>query len=452
MLIENPYDVIIVGAGYAGLVAARMLQDNEKKIKVLEARERVGGRVHTHYLDDDTYVDLGGQWIGPTQDKIYALAKEMGVSTFATYNQGKNIMALNQQIKKYEGLIPKIDIPSLLNIDFVLKKLEKLARAINVERPWKIKNARQLDSQTLATFLDKQVKFKNARKVLDAGLESVFACTPAEVSLLHVLFYIKSGTSLEHLLNIDNGAQQDRFVGGAQLVANKLAEQIKKHIHFNAPVRKVVQSENQLAVHTDDAIYHAKRIIIAIPPTLTGRIQFEPALPFMRDQLVQRIPMGIVSKCYAIYDKPFWRDKGMSGQAVTDEHYYLQTIFDNSPPDGSRGILMGFTLADRARTFMQFPEIKRKEIVIDTFKQFFGAEAGHPIYYIDKSWAEEPWSGGCYTGIFPTGTWTSFQDTLAKPCGRIHWAGTETATIWNGYIEGAIHSGERATKEILNLS
>ncbi len=446
---KGVYDVIIIGAGFSGLTAARKLKEAGKKILVLEARDRVGGRVHTHYFDDRTYIDLGGQWIGPTQDRIYDLANELEVKTFPTYNSGKNILALNKKLKHYKGLIPKIDFLSLMDLDLTIKKLEREAKKINLQKPWESKNAAKLDSRTLANFLDSNVWFSKARKILDAGLETVLAVHPSEISLLHTLFYIKSGTDLEHILNIENGAQQDRFIGGAQKVTNKLAELLGDSIKFKSPARRITERDDYMEVRDDFFSYPAKKIILAIPPVLINRIIFEPGLPANKAQMLQRMPMGTVIKCYAVYDRPFWREKGLSGQAVTDENYFLQTIFDNSPNDKHSGILMGFSLANRARKLLEFPEARRKEIVLDTFAAFFGQEAFNPIYYMDKSWADEVWSRGCYTGIMPPGVMTSFKDILKQPIGNIHFAGTETAEVWNGYIEGAIRSGERAAEEIL---
>ena len=445
------YDVIVVGAGFAGLTAAQQLLSAGLKIKILEARNRVGGRVHTHYLDKDTYVDLGGQWIGPTQDRIYALAHKLRVETFRTYNQGKNIISLNKKLKYYSGLIPKIDWPSLINIQWVITRLENMAEKVNLQQPWETPNAKALDQMTLASFLQTQLPFKNARKVIEAGLETVFACTTAEISLLHALFYIRSGTSLDYLLNIDNGAQQDRFIGGAQLVADRFADGFREHILLEAPVRQIVQETDRVLVKGEDFSFPAKKLIIAIPPTLAARIDYQPGLPAIRDQWTQRIGMGAVIKCYAIYEKPFWRTQGMSGQVVSDDNYFLQTVFDNSPNDNSKGMLMGFSLANRARELLEFPAAERSAIIKDTFVRFFGPEAAKMKYYIDKSWADEVWSRGCYVGIYPPGVWTGFKSVGSKPCGHIHWAGTETATEWNGYIEGAIQSGERVAAEIVKL-
>ncbi|RMG85779.1 MAG: flavin monoamine oxidase family protein [Bacteroidetes bacterium] len=442
-------DIAIIGAGFAGLTAARQVKAAGLSFKILEARDRVGGRIHTHYLDDETYVDLGGQWIGPTQDKIYELTRHYGVSTFETYNQGKNILALNDRIKTYTGLIPKLSIPALLNLDFALKKLERLAKKTDLHAPWNTPDAAKLDAQTLATFLDKMVKFKSARAVMDAGLETVFAATPAEISLLFALFYIKSGTSLDCLLNIDNGAQQDRFIGGAQTIPNKMAAELGDDVLLEHPVLRIAQTKNGVEVFGEKFRLTAQKAIVAIPPPLAARIQYDPALPARRDQLTQRMPMGTVIKCYAIYDKPFWREQGFSGQAVTDHRFAVQTVFDNSPHDASKGMLMGFSLANRARKLLRLSPEERQKIILENFTRLFGKAAARPVYYIDKSWADEPWSRGCYTGILPPGVWTGFAQNFREPCGHLHWAGTETAEVWNGYIDGAIRSGERAAAEVI---
>lgn len=451
----NPeFDTIIVGAGYAGLTAARALHRAGQKVKLVEARDRVGGRVHTQQIDDDTYVDLGAQWIGPTQDRIYELAKEYNVETFGTFNEGKNKLLIDGVLTTYNGLIPKINLVSLLNLDRVMKRLDRLAKTIDLNDLTKIANAEAFDAQSLGSFLDSHARFRNSRKILDAAIETVFGVTAPEISLLYALFYIKSGTDLNTLLEIDNGAQQDRFVGGAQLILNRMADELgdgerRDILQLDAAVESITQADDVVTVTGVDFNYTSRKVIVAIPPTLASRIRYSPELPALRDQLTQRMPAGTVIKCYAIYDKPFWRKQGFSGQAVSDDCSVLQTVFDNSPVDGSKGILMGFSLANRARKLLKLSESQRQTTVIQEFERLFGDAAAKPIHYIDRSWADEPWSRGCYAGMMPPGTVVGYIDAIRTPCGNIHWAGTETATVWNGYMEGAIRSGDRAAAEVL---
>ena len=443
-------DCVIIGGGFSGLASARILHQSQRKFILLEARERLGGRTHTKYFSDGRYVDLGGQWIGPTQDRMYALAKEYGIGWYETYNQGRNILDLNKTIKTYTGLIPKMDVASLLNIDFVLKKLERLARRVPLDSPWSATNATAWDSITLEQFVRKHCVTRNCYKVVRAGLETVYACELNEVSLLHALFYIRSGTNLNTLLSITNGAQQHRIKGGMQPLAERIAEAFSTSVRLNCAVKSVRQDGKTMRIIGENFEYTCRQVIIAIPPVLISQIDFSPALPLQKQQLLQKLSMGIVGKIFGVYDKPFWRDKGFSGQVVADEHSPFQTFFDSSPADNSYGVLLAFCIAGRARSFFSEDEHTRKDIALRYFERYFGKEAATPVHYADHCWADEAWSKGCYAALYPTGAWSNFRNELSTPIGAVHWAGTETSDVWYGYIDGAVRAGERAAAEVLS--
>jgi monoamine oxidase len=441
-------DVVVVGAGLAGLVAARDVVRAGASVVVLEARDRVGGRVLNEPLGDGKVVEVGGQWIGPTQDRLAALAGELGVETFPTYGDGENVLEYGGRLRRYRGTIPRINPAVLLDVEQAQRRLNRLARTVPLDAPWTAPNAARLDGQTAATWLGRNVATRAGRMLLELGVESVWAAQPEDLSLLHVLFYIHSAGSLELLFDTEGGAQQDRFVGGSQRLALRLAQELGERVVLAAPVRQIVHAPDAVTVVGDGIAARGRQAIVAVAPALAGRIAYDPPLPGYRDQLTQRVPLGTVAKCMAIYDEPFWREEGLSGEGTSDLGP-VKLTFDNSPPDGSPGVLLGFLEGRRARELGRLPAGERRSAVIGCFARLFGPRAAHPRAYVERLWAEEEWTRGCYGCSMPPGAWTAYGPALRQPLGPLHWAGAEYATVWNGYMEGAVRSGEEAARVIL---
>ena len=442
-------DVAVVGAGLAGLVAARELRAAGASVAVLEARDRVGGRTLNEPLGDGQVVEVGGQWLGPTQDRIAALAREVGVDTFSTHVTGARLIEFDGRLRRYTGRIPRIGPAVLADVQQAMLKLDRLARRVPLDAPWEAPRAEHLDSQTLWSWMRRNVYTRGGRALLELATEAVWAAEPAEISLLHILFYIHSAGRFEVLLETEGGAQQDRFVGGSQLVSIRMAEELDDAVELSAPVRRIEHSSDGVLVVADGDEIRARRAIVAIPPPLCGRIAYDPPLPGYRDQLTQRMPQGSVIKCMAVYDAPFWRDEGLSGEATSDAGPAKLT-FDNTPPSGSPGVLVGFLEGARARQYGRFTPAQRREAVLKGFARLFGDRAGRPDRFIERAWADEEWSRGCYGCYMPPGGWTQFGQALRTPIGPIHWAGAETATVWSGYMDGAVQSGQRAASEVLS--
>jgi monoamine oxidase len=438
-----------VGAGLAGLVAARRLTAAGATVVVLEARDRVGGRTLNEPLGDGQVVEVGGQWIGPTQDRLAALAREVGVETFPTHVTGERLIEYGGEVRRYVGSVPKLGAGVLADIQQAQIKLDRLARKVPLEAPWEAPNAARLDSQTFWSWMRRNVYTRGGRSLIEIATEAVWAAEPAELSLLHVLFYIHSAGRFELLLETDGGAQQDRFVGGSQLVSIKAAEELGDALELSAPVRAIAHSPDGVVVTADELEVHARRAIVAIPPVLCGRIAYDPPLPGYRDQLTQRMPQGSVIKCLAVYERPFWRDQGLSGEA-TSEVGPAKLVFDNTPPSGSPGILVAFLEGARAREYGRLRAPERREAIVRGLARLFGQDAASPDRFIERSWADEEWTRGCYGCHMPPGGWTQFGPALRAPIGPIHWAGAETATVWNGYMDGAVQSGERAADDVLS--
>jgi monoamine oxidase len=443
-------DIAVVGAGLAGLTAARDVIAAGASAVVLEARDRVGGRVLNEPIGGDAVVEVGAQWIGPTQDRLAALASDMGVATFPTYSQGENLIEWRGSPRRYRGTIPRINPAVLADVQQAQTRLNRMSRSVPLDRPWAGPKARRRDGMTAKTWLRRNMATRAGRELLEIAIEAVWAAEPEDVSLLHILFYIHSAGSLQLLLDTEGGAQQDRFVGGSQLVPLALAERLGEEVVVReSPVRRIEHGDGAVTLHADGgAQVRARRAIVAIAPTLAGRIVYDPPLPGHRDQLTQRMPLGTVAKCMAVYDEPFWRERGLSGQATSDIGP-VKLTFDNSPPGGAPGVLLGFLEGERAREAGRLSPEERRRVVLDCFGRLFGDQARRPAHYVERLWAEEEFTRGCYGCHLPTGAWTSYGEALRAPIGPLHWAGAEVAQVWSGYMDGAVRSGESAAREVL---
>jgi monoamine oxidase len=441
-------DVCIVGAGFAGLVAARDLLTAGRSVVVLEARDRVGGRVLNHKIGDGKVIEVGGQWVGPTQDRMYLLAEQLGIGTFPTYETGDSLASIERKRYRFTGDVPRMNAVAMADLAQAVVRLDRLAKRVPLEEPWLAVGASGWDSQTLETWLRRNVRTRRVRSLLHLFISTVFATEPATFSLLHALFYIHSGTSFDVLTRFSGGAQQDRISGGSQLVAIRLAKALGETVVLGSPVRRIDRTSGVVAVESDRVTVRARRAIVAIPPALAARIAYDPILPGARDQLTQRLPQGSVIKAQAIYDEPFWRDEGLSGIAAHSGSPVSFTV-DNSPEDGLPGVLVGFIEGDRARQLGRLEPDDRRRIVLQSLGRSFGPRAASPRDYVELDWSEEEWTRGCYGAHFPPGVWTRYGSALRQPVDLIHWAGTETASVWNGYMDGAVRSGERAAAEVL---
>ncbi|HET9292322.1 MAG TPA: FAD-dependent oxidoreductase, partial [Actinomycetes bacterium] len=445
-------DVVVVGAGLAGLAAATRLVDAGAEVVVLEARDRVGGRTLTLPAADGTPIDHGGQWVGPTHDRIATLAERVGVTTYPTWERGLNTVVRDGQAHRYEGdPLDEGDPMSAVALGQAIRELDAMAATVPPEAPWTATDALSWDSQTVETWLQARVESERVRNWLREIVRGTLAAEARELSLLHTLFVIRSAGSMAMLLATAGGAQERRFHQGAQAISIRLAEPLGERVVLGAPARLVRHGEAGVVVEAGDRTVTAGRAILAVPPAIAGRIGYRPAMPGWRSQLTQRVPMGSVVKIHAIYEEPFWRQEGLSGFAVSDSGP-VAVVYDNCPEGGSPGVLVGFIEGDQARAWARRGDADRRAAILASLVGFFGERAAQPRELLERSWADEEYSGGCYAGYFPPGVWTSFGQALREPIGRLHWAGTETATIWTSYMDGAVRSGERAADEVLAAS
>jgi monoamine oxidase len=441
-------DVIIVGGGLAGLTAARELKQAGWTVRLLEARERVGGRLKGYSLGGGKAVDLGGEYFGDKSTAIAQTARSVGVTAFRTFDKGARISFVNGRRFEYAGLVPwRMGPATLADFGQAVLRIEHLARSVPPRNPWQARNATALDSQTFWSWCRRNVATPTARALLTMAVEAAYCASPADLSLLHVLYYASASGGFRYLLEVSKGIQRYRFDGGAHAIPAKLAARLAEEVLLGAVVRKIEQRPDSVIVTGPGFEARGRWVVVAIPVTLAGRIAYEPALPGFRDQMTQRMPAGAAMKCVAIYDEPFWRAMGLSGQVtITDGPF--RVAFDTSPPDGRPGVLSAFVTGSAARTMTRLQPAERRVAVLDGLARCLGTRAGKPADFVEQNWLDEEFTRGCYHGFAPPGVYTVYGPALREPIGRIHWAGTETGVHQMGSMGGAVDSGRRVAREL----
>lgn len=437
------YDVVVVGAGLAGLTAARELTRLGLDTVVLEGRDRVGGRTKPGTLAG-VPIDLGASFVGPTQDAVLKLAADLGCTTTPTYSQGANLIRWRGAVRRYHGTIPKLGLLGLLDIGRIQWQFERIAGGVNITEPWASARAAELDSISLGGWLRSIKASATSRDLMAIMSRVTWGAEPDELSLLHAVRYVKTSGGLDRMLDVAGGAQQEHFPGGTHEMSVRMAAELGDRVRLHAKVTRIEWAESAVAVSSSDGVVEARRAILAVAPAQRLDIDIAPAPPIEYRQLAQRWPLGALTKSYAAYPTPFWRAQGLSGQALSDEGPVFIT-FDVSPGSDGPGVLLGFT---DARRFDRLDPAQRRAQALDCFAALFGEQAAHPIDFADQRWGAEDFAPGGPTAAVPPGSWTQFGPLLRRPVGPLHWAGTETADDWTGFMDGAVRSGQRAAAEV----
>ncbi|XP_048192472.1 amine oxidase [flavin-containing] B [Perognathus longimembris pacificus] len=447
-------DVVVVGGGISGMAAAKLLHDSGLNVVVLEARDRVGGRTYTVRNQKVKYVDLGGSYVGPTQNRILRLAKDLGLETYKVNEVERLIHHIKGKSYPFRGPFPPVWNPvAYLDHNNLWRTMDIMGEEIPSDAPWKAPLAEVWDHMTMEELLNKICWTKSAKQLATLFVNLCVTAETHEVSALWFLWYVKQCGGTTRIISTTNGGQERKFVGGSGQVSERIMELLGDRVKLERPVIRIDQTGEKVIVETlNHEMYEAKYVISAIPPTLGMKIHFSPPLPMMRNQLITRVPLGSVIKCMVYYKEPFWRKKDFCGTMVIEgEDAPIAYTLDDTKPDGSCAAIMGFILAHKARKLARLTKEERLKKLCELYAKVLGSEeALQPVHYEEKNWCEEQYSGGCYTTYFPPGIMTQYGRVLRQPVGKIFFAGTETAAHWSGYMEGAVEAGERSAREILH--
>lgn len=444
------YDVGIVGAGLAGLTAARELTDAGLEVVVCEARDRVGGRTLGDSLSTGDVIDRGAEWIGEEHEHVFELAEEFDLELCSQYHEGVDRVAVAGELFEGEDRLRALPQEAATELREAFERIEALRREANPD-------TERWDAKTLQTWAEETMESKAAREAFEAYFRAMHAAEPSQVSLLYFL----GGSDV-----VDEASEDDRFsfaqeyqsssagteyrfVGSTQHLSQELAAVLGDTVRMEEPIRRIDRRDDGVTLVSDTGRYEVSDAIVAVSPPLIERIEHEPPLPARRRALSQRMPMGGVVKCVIAYDEPFWRDDGYSGSVLSADGV-VSSFNDVSPPDGNQGLLVGFIAGAEAFEWSDRSVTERREQVLDELVRYFGPQATDPLEYTDKAWSKTRWSTGGYNAVMTPGTLATCGDALREPVGRVRWAGSETAIEWPGFMEGAIRSGKRVANEILS--
>jgi monoamine oxidase len=443
-------DVCVVGAGYAGLTAAWRICQGARSVVVLEARDRVGGRIWTQHLSDGSPVDRGGAWLGPKHDAIFALAREVGASTYKTWVKGSHLLIDGDRTRRYTGLIPKISPLAVVTIALAQARLDRMAKKVPLETPWTAKRAAEWDTRSVAWWIERAgIQSGIGRDLFEMAVRGLFTGDLNDTSFLHLLFLVRAHGSINTLFSIEGGSQENMVEGGAGSIAQRVADDLGDAVRLRAPVRSIAQRDDHVVVEAGDITVSARHAVVTVPPALALGIAFDPVLPDDRLTLYRNAVAGPESKTLVVYDEPFWRADGFSGQ-TSEPGSASEVTLDASPASGTPGVIASFAFGPVAARFDALDPTDRRRAVLDALTRRLGPRAASPAEFIETAWWSEEWTRGCSMAHLPPGILTRYGRLLREPFGRVHWAGTETSTTSHGAIDGAVRSGERAAAEILD--
>jgi putrescine oxidase len=443
-------DVAIIGAGVTGLVAASRLRRAGLSVVVLEARDRVGGRLWTNSIDGQMF-EIGGQWVSPDQTALLGMLTELGLTTYSRYRAGDSVyLAQDGELRRFTGDIFPVAAETRAELERLIELLDELVAATDPAAPWDQPRAEEFDRISFASWLEQQTTDTEARANISLYIAEAMLTKPAHAfSLLQALLMAASAGSFSNLVDADFILDR-RVVGGLQSVPIRLAELMDADdLMLNQPVRRIDWHDSGVTVSTDNVEVSARYAIVAVPPNLYSRIDYSPPLPRLRQQLSQHQSLGLVIKVHATYATPFWRDNGLSGTAFSP-YALVHEAYDNSNFGETRGTLVGFVSDEKADRLLELDATERRRRILGSLAAYYGPEALDPVVYYESDWAAEEWTQGAYAASFDLGGLTRYGALQLEPVGPIRFGSSDLAGLGYQHVDGAIRVGERLAEEIVS--
>ncbi|XP_076072289.1 putative flavin-containing monoamine oxidase A isoform X1 [Mytilus galloprovincialis] len=459
-------DVLIVGGGISGLTAAYTISKRDPSLTcvVLEAKDRVGGRTFSVPLKTGTgtdIFDLGGQWVGTSQVDVMDLLKELGIDTYSQYIQGRKFMQVDgHKISSYTSSIPSLSFFSLIDLDRSIKKMDKMAKLVNILDPYKSPQAKKWDAMTVETFVSQNVWTQAAKDCLVSATRCMMGVELSQISVLYFLSYVNAAGSLQKLIEAtENCGQEFKIKGGAQQISKQLVSKLAKDtVKLSHPVLSIEQTKDCVIVKTlNGTEFKCKSVIMATPPNMTNKINFKPTLPAPKKEIMNRMPVGLLNKVIITYEKSFWREAGCSGEIVTIGGPSTAEGCDEGPlcivydatSSNNNAALVAFIGGKQAVQWQLQLEADRQSAVLKSLSSFFGDDVWNYKDYREQDWGLEPYSEGSPVCCAAPGAMPYFVSGLRHSFDRIYFAGTESATRWCGFMNGAVQAGKRAAFEVI---